>query len=215
MPKFNVNANLFRVAYSWVSKEETRYYLQGVYVQPHPKHGAFLVSTDGHGLIVVYDRSAVVTEAAIVQLTPDALKACKPGARETEERRLISDGEDTPVEVKLGEMTVALSNKWKVDGTYPDWQRVCPSHIEESTPAHFNPLFIARMAKVGEELEHDQKRAARPMTLTMNGRGPALVHFNFPDAFGVLMPVRSMRDFDESRIPAWVNDRPEQQEAAA
>lgn len=214
MSKFNVNANLFRNAYAWVSKEETRYYLQGVYIQPHPVSGAFLVSTDGHGLVVVYDRSAVVTEAAIVKLTPEALKACKPGARETEERRLISDGEDLPVQVKLGDMAVALSNNWKVDGTYPDWQRVCPRNIEEPSPAHFNPIFVARMAKLGEELEHDRKGAARPMTITANGQGPALVHFNFLDAFGVLMPVRSMRDIDENRVPAWVDARPEQQEAA-
>ena len=214
MFKFNLSANLFRNAYSWVSKEETRYYLQGVYVQPHPVMGAFLVSTDGHGLIVVYDRSAIVTEAAIVKLTPDALKACKPGARDTDDMRLISNGEELPLEVKSGEKTIALSYDWKVDGTYPDWQRVCPSHIEKPTAAHFNPVLLARMTKVGEELEHDNKRAARPMTIIANGQGPALVHFNFPDAFGVLMPVRSMRDYDEAKIPAWVNERPAQQDAA-
>jgi len=127
---------------------------------------------------------------------------------------LISNGTDAPLEIKDGERAIALVHDWLVDGTYPDWQRVCPSHIETPAPAHFNPLFLARMAKVGEELEHENKRAARPMTLTANGQGPALIHFNFSDAFGVLMPVRSMRDFDESRRPEWVDARPAAEIAA-
>lgn len=215
MSRFNVNANLFRNAYAWVSKEETRYYLQGVYIQPHPVAGAFLVSTDGHGMVVVYDRTAIVDGAAIVKLTPEALKACKPGARETGERRLISSGDDKPVEVKLEGLTLAVSNAWKIDGTYPDWRRVCPGNLKSDAPvAHFNPTYIARMAKIGEEMESDRKKAARPMTITYNGEGPALIHFNHPDVFGVLMPVRAMRDFDATKKPEWLDQRPEMLVAA-
>lgn len=52
------NADLFRIAYSCVSTEETRYYLNGVHLEPHPCGGAFMVATDGHRLIVVHDESA-------------------------------------------------------------------------------------------------------------------------------------------------------------
>lgn len=48
-PAFLAAASLF------VSKEETRYYLNGVLIEPAPQGGVFLVATDGHRLVCFHD----------------------------------------------------------------------------------------------------------------------------------------------------------------
>lgn len=69
-----VSADLFARAMLAISTEETRYYLQGVYVQPCPQGGALLTSTNGHWLINVRDPRGIVEGAGIVTLNK-AMKA--------------------------------------------------------------------------------------------------------------------------------------------
>ena len=72
------SANLYRVVRSVASIETTRYYLNGVFVEP-ARHGVgvFLTATDGHRLLCVHDASGKADESAIIQLSDFALKACK------------------------------------------------------------------------------------------------------------------------------------------
>ena len=65
--KIDVNAMLFKAARECQSSEETRYYLGGVYVQPHPERGALLVATDGHRLIAIHDETGICEKPAIVR----------------------------------------------------------------------------------------------------------------------------------------------------
>ena len=76
---FQFSANLYRIAFSCVSKETTRYYLGGVLVEPAKfgRPGVTMTSTDGHRLIHVYDETGKATESKIIRLSDFALKACK------------------------------------------------------------------------------------------------------------------------------------------
>ena len=77
MSIIRVNANLFRLAQMTVSTEETRYYLNGIFIQPHAVQGVLLVSTDGHRMTVIHDETGHADQSAIVRLSPEALKLCK------------------------------------------------------------------------------------------------------------------------------------------
>ena len=50
-----VNARLFKAASLFVSGEDTRNYIQGVCIEPHPE-GALLVATDGRRVVAILDR---------------------------------------------------------------------------------------------------------------------------------------------------------------
>lgn len=69
-----VSADLFARAMMAISKDECRYYLQGVFVQPCPQGGALLTSTDGSWLINVRDPRGIVEGPGIVTLNK-AMKA--------------------------------------------------------------------------------------------------------------------------------------------
>jgi DNA polymerase III sliding clamp (beta) subunit (PCNA family) len=72
-----VNADLFRIVYSCVSTEETRYYLNGVHVEPHPVKGAILVATDGHRMLIAHDKDGSCSGPIIVQMPRFALAQCR------------------------------------------------------------------------------------------------------------------------------------------
>lgn len=223
-----VNANLFRLAYTCVSKEETRYYLNGVFVQPHPVKGAFLVSTDGHRLLCIYDKDAIAPRAEIIQLDATALKVCKPGKGEVRREIHIVDSraEIGPVihdhyKGKACEKftPTVLVQKCIVDGTFPDWQRVIGSRcVEKPALASYNGRYVADFAKLGVELRAHDNQGYRGSESAMRVASaetgsPALVRWPGIDfAFGVIMPVRC--DL-EHRVPDFLDARPAVRDDAA
>ena len=109
-----------------MSSEETRYYLNGIYVHPaesedEPK--LRIVATDGHRLARV--------ELALPEGAAGMPGVIVPRKTVGEVRKLIDDGEeevaitlsDTKIRVEID--TTVLTSKL-IDGTFPDYDRVIP-----------------------------------------------------------------------------------------
>ncbi|RCK40460.1 hypothetical protein [Thalassospira xiamenensis] len=56
--RITVSAKHFYAAWQFVSTEKTRYYLNGVYIEPHKDGGVLLIATDGHSMAVIRDATA-------------------------------------------------------------------------------------------------------------------------------------------------------------
>ena len=109
-----------------MSQEETRYYLNGVYLHAATDDGQALraVATDGHRLARL--------DCALPDGAADIPGVIIPRKAVMELRRLLDDAGDT-VEVQVSEAKVrftfddvTLTSKL-IDGTFPDYQRVIPS----------------------------------------------------------------------------------------
>lgn len=206
------NANLYRIAMLCSSNEETRYYLQGAFVEPHAVKGVTLTATDGHKAITIYDESGFADEKAIIKLTPAALKACKPGRGER--RDVVIAGADAVVNVTTVEMVedvetvtdepVAFSKDCKVDGTYPDYRRIYPSAIEfnvgSSSPA-FGTLVMSTLNTVAVELAKHYGNTGVLRVNASSTNSPALV--TFPPAWGAIAVAMPMRALCEDKVPSW------------
>jgi DNA polymerase-3 subunit beta len=180
-----VNADMLRAALLCTSAEETRYYLNGVFVDPAGK----LVSTDGHRMFV----------GAIDLASDNTDDNPAPGSftgwiicRDVLKRALAGH--------KLPTITIAPDRVGDIackpiDGTFPDWRRVVPSEIT-GTVAQFNPAYVADMGKIGLLLQGKPRRGYSSGTalsahIHHNGEGPAGVTFpGVEDAYAVLMPIR-------------------------
>jgi len=116
---------LFDLSAFAMSTEETRYYLQGVYM--HPIDGTLrAVTTDGHRLAqidcgIVCDSAGVIVPRKTVALV----------------KKLLGEGDltikvsPTKVLFDLGH-TVVISKT--IDGTFPDYARIIPKdHVTEAT----------------------------------------------------------------------------------
>lgn len=215
-PKFRaiVSADLFRRAMSCVSTEETRYYLNGVHIEPHPEKGAVLVSTDGHRLICLHDPKAIIENRAIVRPNAAILAALKSSARaknllDGRGALLVVDGQRMAIVAhdpgddyatgafdklgaRLDETVIAL--QWHsslIDGTFPNWRRVVPrpEDLKADGPiGEFNPSLLDGVARA---LSSDKGPGVR-----VTAPGPAdphLVRVSNPeiDGFAILMPMRA------------------------
>lgn len=212
------NANLFRLAFMCTSTEETRYYLKGVFVEPHHTAGVTLTATDGHRLVCIHDETGFADESQIVALPANTLKACKPVKREGR-RELRIDGKEARI------LSFNCSPEWRdnddakspeagkpeaigvdvfIDGTFPDYRLIIPSQAawsESSMPGWFNGQYLSVFADISAGLATGRAGAMRVMSSEANS--PALILFGGEEgrkAFGVLMPRRGL---EHDNIPEW------------
>lgn len=200
----DVNADLFRIAYTCASTEETRYYLNGVHIEPAPDDGVLLVATDGHRLVCLQDRTGSVPGPIVVQLPKPVLTLCK--SKKDQPRRLVIADKTARVEVEA--TTVGVHQGCIVDGTYPDWRRVVPV-ANGVGQAAFNPVYLSDFGRMGADLA---KLAGVSSAMSFRSKGPsepALIQWScFRDGFGVLMPMRVEGWlFAPRKVPAYAKKR--------
>lgn len=154
-----------------ISTEETRYYLNGLYVHTVVENGQPLlrcVATDGHRL-------------ALAEMPAPEGAAGAPGVivpRKTinEARRLLEDaGESVDLQLSAAKVRfefnrAALTSK-VIDGSFPDYVRVIPRDNPRSMTLD-NALFaqaVDRVATISAEKSRSVKLAIEPgrMTLTV------------------------------------------------
>lgn len=203
-----LNADLFQLAYGAVSKEETRYYLNGVFVEPHPERGAVLVSTDGHRMICIHDHTAECDECAIVQLPKYALGLCVPkrGKGLGIERRVLEVDAKARTATILDERVkkdgsiersdpVITAHRVIIEGTYPDWRKVTPKEpLEPAGLSGFNPKLLATLGTFGAALKPSSSASGMYFLRTKDsGDGaPVVVRFGgVSHVFAILMPMRT------------------------
>jgi DNA polymerase-3 subunit beta len=215
-----VDAGLFKIAHSAVSTEETRYYLNGVFVAPHPNGGVVAVATDGHRLVAAHDEDGEATESAIVMMEKNGLAMCLRG-REAARRILSIDtaantGAFTDIvdakEVKIGSIGVTI-----IDGVFPDWFRVLPPAIKQKDvkPVAFNPRYLKDLAALAIDVMKHESAAISMQLWPSDGGSAVLVRWpGFDAVVALLMPMRT--PVTAARLPAFVEafDRPATAEAA-
>lgn len=182
-------ANMFRAAHLMVSNEDTRYYLNGVYIQPHPEKGVILTATDGHRLISIWDELGIFDhpEPVIVKADKATLMAAKAGKKDPHHKIIAIDtGYVEVVENNTGKMFVR-QGPGIIDGTFPDYTRVIPSGTLTPTDASFNPDYLYTFQEAAREIN--------PMWVSMSihsvNNDMAAPHFVRmpPCCVGVIMPL--------------------------
>lgn len=176
--RVNIPSDLLTAALLAVSKEETRYYIRGVFLDPR----GYIVSTDGHraffGKLVDRPVTGIIipTDAAA-----QAVKAVGKG------KVVEFDIEDGKHWLTAGSTRIFFI---PVDGTFPQWDRAVPSAyaFETETAARFDPKYYADIGKMAKALTGSttkfmisHKADMRPCGVNFSGRN---------DCAAVLMSLR-------------------------
>lgn len=202
-----VDANLFRLVYTAVSTEETRYYLNGVHIEPHSDGGAILVSTDGQRMIVAHDPDGECSESVIVRLPQFVRAQCKTprffGGSRILEINPTDTGSATLKEITPGRKeedepkieTLLTAYGVIIDGTFPDWRRVIPSKPDAAAKAGFigfNDRYLKDWGAFSVDLQKTVNGASSGMQLfCADAASPTLIRWGgVPNIFAVLMPMR-------------------------
>lgn len=215
-----VDADLLIRAGHCVSEEETRYYLQGVHVEPHANGGARLVATDGRKMVIIRDPHALVKNGT-------GIVSLKKRFRKTIERRLSHKGYLKVV--IYGQRCALMSFKDKslsddqmryafeavrhpnenviaiqeedslIYGAYPDYMKVIPKTFDASAAIlPFDTSILACVVKALAPIEHGVSTH-----ITCSGDdSPMLVRMRDSeiDGFGLIMPMRGERI---TTLPDW------------
>ena len=211
--------DMLEAALICASREETRYYLNGVYVDP----AGLVVATDGHRLFAgdfTPDNSRATLPAFEGWIIPrDALRKALKAAP-----RRATDPASHVMQIspeRVGDVVCQ-----PVDGSYPDWRRAIPSEVTpDGKAAKFNGYYLADFDKIAAILSNARTadRLKVSCTLHPNGENPAPVTFpgryvageggRRAPAIGVIMPIRSFasasgspdhyRAFVETFAPNW------------
>lgn len=173
IPAADLRALIDRTKFA-MSTEETRYYLNGIYVHAGDNEGVQVlraVSTDGHRL------------ARFEMPLPEGAQAM-PGViwpRKTvlELRKLLEEAADT-IQISLSETKVSyafdhiiLSSKL-IDGTFPDYQRVIPTgndKVVEVDPKVFSSA-LDRVSTISDGKSRAVKITLNGKTLTLSASSP-------------------------------------------
>jgi DNA polymerase-3 subunit beta len=157
-----------------ISTEETRYYLNGIYVHATKSNEVPVlraVATDGHRL-------------ARVEMTAPEGAAGIPGVivpRKTvlELRKLVDEG-DAEIHISLSDTKIrcvvgdaSLTSKL-IDGTFPDYDRVIPTNNDKTLEIACKEFAEAvdRVATISTERSRAVKLAIEPGNLTVSATSP-------------------------------------------
>lgn len=211
-----INLNVLAAVSLFVSKEETRYYLNGVKLEIDAD-GVTYVATDGHRMFAFRDDLSADEERNTMRgeiIVP--LAACKPfklTARDLRSDSFAGLSGDCTASVHAFTRDEVSSGFKPIDGTFPDWRRVMPGVIETATPGTvcFNWDYVATFEKAAKALDLGS------VSMVPNGvNGPAWMRFSGKgQAVGVIMPKRGA-DYTGQGTPDWVSPaRPEADKVAA
>lgn len=206
--KATISARIAVAAAVTVSTDETRYYLQGIYIEP-AEAGALVVSTDGHRMSIILDDSGTTNRPAIRPIPKAILSAARK--RDKMEKVIRFDGDSVTLAYKAeGDIPYAeimTVVEPEIDGTYPDWRqtacRITIPPVDKRPPfVCVNAEYLGDYAKIAKALGlsatfiniQPQADYGDPMFVTLPGA---------PHYFGVLMPIRPGQCL-VTKIPAWV-----------
>lgn len=204
-----IDAAFIDAALCAVSKEETRYYLKGVFFDAR----GFIAATNGHmafaarcneafklqGLRPAFD-TAGQSNAGIIVPADAIAQAIKAAGR--------TKGVDFTIERDAAGLWWIVYGSARVhfmpvDGSFPDWTRIIPQAPDALVAGHYQPQYIAKLGDMAKALRDGKKDATSQFTLHQNGGQPALVTFPRKlesirdergprtDCLAVLMPLRT------------------------
>lgn len=182
-----INLRALKAVSLAASIEETRYYLKGVHVEVQGNN-LTMVATNGHLLMGMQFPTDAAPCNIIVPL--DLIRRIKL-VRKIDEAELEIDGTQITIKYAGGVYGAAV-----VDGSFPDWRRICPKEISGEV-AQFDVRYFETFYDAAKLMHPGEKPC---IVVGHNGNSPALIHW-YPDALGVLMPIRNTTP---PTTPLWV-----------
>lgn len=205
-----VNPRYFAGIERFAAAKDVRFYLCGVFIEPHPHGGVTIVATDGHIMAAAYDPEGWCAEPIIVgDITRPLLSACKkrglPSARAEQlwiakDCAVVSSSAETePPPAPFGEAALHSSKISIIDGQFPDWRRVMPND-RTVRPAEFPAVNGRYLATVSEAVQimADTHRSLNVNSIRLYPDGDSLsvvvrsLDLDLADRFvALVMPVQA------------------------
>ena len=190
----NLSYPLLKAASLAASKDRTRYYLNGVYVEKRGNELRY-VATDGHMAFIASQEMPPVhhyVEDFDFIISNGGLKRAFAGC--TKKTWFLECELDIPVlpvkQISLNGVSLKLDHNYSdglIDGIFPNWRAMLNNvSLRDEKLSNFDPALVGRLADIAKALDVDTKS----VRMHQNGQDAAVVGFGRSDAMAVLMPLR-------------------------
>lgn len=209
---FNLSATRMLRAMDIPGANAARHYLEGVYVEPLDAGGVAIVATDGHVMLVQWDREGVAPAPALLRLFEPALPFHMQEPEHDDEPwvtrfhwcaariRIPADVADAPVAAPCFHQSddrpfahIVAETLHPAD-IYPDWRivvagRNTPSkaklHHDPERMTGIRPDLLDRITAGHDAVRISQNSPNYPITVTFS---------DDPDSLGIISPARMPKD---------------------
>ncbi|MBC05689.1 hypothetical protein [Thalassospira sp.] len=217
--RISVCAKRFYAALQFISTEETRYYLNGVFIEPHKDGGVTMTATDGWTMACVRDKTALFEgDGGWICPVPkgpftNALKRKDAGTlhfvgstaylTDSLIGAAATDTEFDPTQITPLHNAIAYAKP--IDGRYPDWRAVVPKDFnKQAEQMSFDVTLLDRFTKAITPLQDSKKHVGINLVTPPDEQSPIVIRADLvPDFFGILMPRRASSD--QATIPYWMH----------
>lgn len=198
------------------AKNDIRYYLNGIHVQPHPTApGVVVMAADGHRAAMFYDPEGKASRAATLTVSRDLVTACKKPSKLPQVRRITMEGGRLVLKSGDLELFIQAGQAEIKDAKYPNIWGVLPK-ADELTPGLIGNMRCQYAADLGavskilpERIGGGYFNAMDHYTKGTDGCGVILTRFQFNDNFIVItMPMRADEFPRKEPLPAIFNQAP-------
>jgi len=206
MSKFIINKEAFIKVDAFKSKDDSRYYLQGVYITPATE-GVYLIATCGHKLALWHDKTGTIEgKPQIIRVDKNLISSLKKD--KITENIQITENEIALVDInQINKSSFNELSGFFIEGAFPDWKRTFPTENPSAIPSiSVNAKYMTEFA-LGE-------RTTASVNFTFYGeKSPVLIrNYKFPEFLGLLMPT--MRRDDSFEEHPFLKERREYKKAA-
>lgn len=204
MTEITFNASILRYCIPAISKEEARYYLNGIHIE-WSEHGVIAVSTDGHILLAARDPEAEIPTSGnrIIAQGAEFFRVLK--LRKTETVTLdIADGQHDDIVWTMRDVSGERTGKGflnTIDHTFPDWRTAFPKTYEAKANPSFDPALLKRLHAAWKPIS----MCSAMRLISSDLSSPTLIKFADRNFTGLIMPMRG-EETDRFRAETWVID---------
>lgn len=182
------------------AKDDVRWYLEGIYIEPHEVSGAYLVATDGHRLLAIHDETAEVDAPMLVNPVQLLIAQAK-GAVLADFDGRCCDLQDEE------EQFILRAPAPLIEAHYPDWRSVVPVVEGEPQVGTLSQDLIVSIGKAPWK-----KGSAKGAMFHLSGPNKATT-VRLPELPEILIIIMPMQHDAIQRTPEWLRKRPKDKPA--
>lgn len=202
---FDISASAARVAAVHMAKEDIRYYLCGILVEPNPDGGAFVVGTNGHVLGACADATGKSVAPTIAHVPSQLLKALPRRSGHDDGSRLKYVRHDDAYHLSLESPkgnTLQSHLGGPIHGKFPIWRRVMPDPAT-LTPAH-SAVSAQYLALARKAFSKDYGPAVQLLQGEGVGHPPmVMIVEGHLDCLLVIMPIVNTIQNQDDWVKRW------------
>lgn len=179
-----INLRILGAAVAFASKDETRYYLNGVCLEIDARSVTY-IGTDGHRMIAYREEKQDIGAPDNLLLGTFIIPTahCKP--------HKLDKGDSGEAKIfGAGRLTIAHDfcdvTFLPIDGVYPDWRKTVPQVPVSGAPGQFNLDLLQAFKKFAVAADLPQ-----PFVAHNGPEAPAIVWYpGREEAIGIIMPLK-------------------------